>query len=233
MKRSLFLSVLLLIAVTCGACSQSPEPHLFVGNIPERAVTPDDYKQGEAFFTLEGNEHHPDLIFGSLNYKGDELDPPLCRPVILRRDGKQWKVVDAGPEGFLQCYAWVHVAQSLERPEIWALADWAIEDPGWELEVIHSGDGGKSWQHIGTIPKPYYLSEFVYFRMGPDGKGTVVYKCDPVGGGAGFHRYRTADGGRTWSKSGYEPDLLEAAESCEGLPKKLDEIVKSLEKSSR
>lgn len=125
---------------------------------------------------------------------------------------------------------WVHAERSRDGKRIWALADNAVESPGWTLALVASADGGITWHHLSTVPKPYYWGTFESFRMNEAGVGSVGIRMGtpfPAGGrgeGAGLSRwlrallpeeeiveeepeglyvYRTDDGGLTWSGPEY------------------------------
>jgi hypothetical protein len=221
-----------LVVLGCGACSSSQPDDLFRGAIPVRNVTPTDYEQCEVDFVLPQDPQHPAMIFCTLNYHDDENGSmSLVRPVIFRHEPDGWKAIDFNVERFAPGYTWIHVAASREKPNIWAIAHWSSEGPGPEVEIIFSGDGGKTWRHIATVPKPNWLSELTCFRMGPDGHGTLVFRRnEDEGGDIGFYRYQTSDGGKTWSKPEYEQDVLEkAAEPEQGRQQSLLETMKEIE----
>lgn len=53
---------------------------------------------------------------------------------------------------------WEHAASLCGA--ILAVADNDVESPGWSFEVVSSMDGGRSWEHAATIPKPHYTAYF-------------------------------------------------------------------------
>jgi hypothetical protein len=93
---------------------------------------------------------------------------------------------------------WVHVAESGGR--IVGVLDCQVEAPGWELELVASEDGGRSWHHTGTIKKPYYMSNFEGLSLTASGEGElVVHLEDDYGAGmkTGFYRYPLKNFGPT------------------------------------
>jgi hypothetical protein len=62
------------------------------------------------------------------------------------------------------------------------------------------------------FPKPRASADFDSFSLGPDGKGRLtVYLSGEEASVSrpGYYHYRSADGGKTWSKTpDYEPDAM-------------------------
>ena len=150
---------------------------------------------------------------------------------------------DVALPGELDGCTWVHAARSLSSPWIWAVAEFSIEGPGWELPILASDDGGATWFHLATVPKPYYLAEFESLRMRADGTGTLTMFLEDYGqigdsGGRardwweivrswrsdevppmpqrrGHYVWHTTDHGRTWTGPAIEEDDLESLEARE------------------
>ncbi len=176
----------------------------FTASVPSKELL----DSSMAVFAFSRSKHHPALIFART---GTHLDRHRRRPrtIILVMSGKAWKVFDLNLLD--RSSSWVHACCARDSGRIWAIGDLYTAGPSWELEIVFSPDGGSSWTHLASVRKPFYVSHFNSFRMGLDGKGTLIVRADDdYGGGVsvGYYEYTTADWGRSWSKPRYSPDIL-------------------------
>ena len=111
---------------------------------------------------------------------------------------------------------WTMVCAGPNAGEVWGVLDQPKDDPGDTFSLVHSADGGKSWQ-VGSIHKPCDAAGFVDLVMAKNGKGrfTLMLDADCPSNAklkAGLYHYRTTDGGKTWAAPEYEPDATRPAE---------------------
>ena len=150
-------------------------------------------------FAYEEEGDRPALVFCTVRGEFDH------HPGILIHDPGGWRIVEMSDDAFDQS-TWVYVGASRDRSLIWGVADVDVEDPGWDLEIVFSGDAGKSWTHIATVQKPIYLAWLHSFQMEPSGQGWLTVYLDDVyayGRGRrltkGYYRYFSRDQGKHWS----------------------------------
>jgi hypothetical protein len=135
--------------------------------------------------------------------------------------------------------AWVSVRATRDRKLIWAVSDYDVEDPGWDLEITFSSDAGRSWKHVGSVQKPSYLALLDSLEMESRGRGWLsVYLDEAYNPGAkrgerldkGYYMYYTSDGWRHWSGPRYSsrkprnlhhsllaPSYSAVSDSCSGM----------------
>ena len=86
--------------------------------------------------------------------------------------------------------------------DVYAAVDFAVEGPGWEIQLFASRDGGKTWTERTALKKPFYWCQLdqMVFR----GKtGLLSVSCDKEIAEPNAHErtFVTTDGGRTFRHS--------------------------------
>ncbi len=190
MRTSIFISLLL-----AGCASRA---------IPERVATTDDSSrpahdcQG---LPTSDSRHVTALLPGAggsecVALVEEKLSAIRSEPgAWVRREGR-WDYTPLGD--FADGAAWQRSV--VDGDVILAVLDNVIESPGWELRVVASIDGGRSWSERGQLRKPYYFALTHTLAM-EDGRGTISVDLDDdygAGVAPGRYWYQTDDGGRTW-----------------------------------
>lgn len=222
MRTSLVRGVsLLLVALSCG-CSKTSAPAsapvtapVLAANVPTAVALPS--KKLEALDTQLANSDprfsfftdgdHSELIFVNIEPERLQVHPGL----LMVRRGK-YELVELDDERFTQ-QGWMAGYITPDRKRIWAVSDGIIESPSWELNIVHSADGGVTWRVASTLRKPHYLLGFHSLHMRPDGSGALyLLDEDPLSHASelppGYFIYKTQDWGTSWSSPQYEPDML-------------------------
>jgi len=159
-------------------------------------------------FAFEERSGSPALVFCTV--RTSESDH---HPAILIHDEGGWRCLEMSSEVYDQS-EWVYAGTTRERKLIWAVSDWDVEGPGWDLELTFSSDAGRSWRHLGSIQKPSYLALIDSLQMETRERGWLsVYLDDDYYPGArrserlakGYYIYHTRDGWRHWSNPRYSP----------------------------
>ena len=164
----------------------------------------------EPLWSLEPPESFAPLIFAQL--RGD-----LSQPVVLALDDGAWRVhrlvVDGEAEP-IRGSRWKYAGTTRDGPTLWAVLDNDQESLGWELWLLRSVDGGRTWR-MGAAPKVSYWAGFEELRMNEKGVGRVTIALDedypggtPDTWRAGLYHYRTEDFGATWSAPEHEANTL-------------------------
>ena len=108
---------------------------------------------------------------------------------------------------------WVYAAQTHDNRYLWGITEHGWGDIGTEIRLFMSMDRGATWQHIATVPKPYYMTYFDSFHMDSNGHGeiAILYSEPAINPtlGAGYYIYETNDWGYTWSRPRYQEDILQ------------------------
>jgi len=150
-------------------------------------------------FAFEERGSFPALVFCTLRTQEDQH-----HPAILIHDQGSWRCLEMSSDLYEQS-AWVYVGATRDRSLIWAVSDWDVEAPGWDLEVTFSSDAGHSWRHVGSVGKPSYLAWLDSLQMETKASGWLsLYLDDDYYPGArrserlarGFYVYHTRDGWR-------------------------------------
>lgn len=166
-----------------------------------------DTEEGAVFFSLTGG-----------NLPGQEPEPYNYRPTLLVRLPEGWQVVDLG-KSFLR-HRWIHAAVAPTKGCYWGLLEFAAAGPGWEIAVLLSVDGGRSWSHVASLKKPDYEATLESFEMDIRGQGRLrlVSTKESAPGTRRIYTYKTSDWGRTWRKSASVEVsvLVDASPSPEG-----------------
>lgn len=120
------------------------------------------------------------------------------RSVVLLTadDGLSWREVLPPLWGHDIITMVVGMGPSRKKREVLvAVAEWAIESPGWELVFFVSTDGGQRWTRQGTLQKPHFtcVLERLVMRH-PIGLVTLT----DVANDDSHHSFVTNDGGRSW-----------------------------------
>lgn len=175
---------------------------------------------------LRGNGEFPSLAFvqagdperaggGSLFYDSN------FSPAILVDDGEGWEtILDSSYEG----RHWVYASRSTDWKRIWAIWDNFVQGPGPELTVIRSDDGGRTWQHVINIRKPYWYSRLSDATFDMNGHATLTINVFDTGAmGASPPMAvrcitRTTDDGKTWSNYEFEWDVVRDGGMIRGYP---------------
>jgi hypothetical protein len=131
------------------------------------------------------------------------------KPLVARKVAGQWMAMDVLEGG----QSWAFVGAGPSRNEIWTVLDCAEEDRAWDLTLLHSTDGGRTWKW-SVLEKIHYTAEFRDFSLGADGRGCITLELDDCDcpAKAGYYRYHTTDCGKTWGAPEYEPNILTKAE---------------------
>lgn len=215
------LLLVLLIAPALDAESESSEPEPLVINhadppLPSVLATPT---------LIDSMTLHWELTDAQMKvqFVTTELDtdnyPCNHRTGILIPDRLGLRFVEVGMEDHDPNY-WLVAASSNHKPYVWAIAERSCGDSSTALEVLMSKDHGRSWRHVVTLRKPYYLMMFHEFRMSGDGKGSVSLIWDEPSlqpeFEAGLYTYRTSDWGETWDGPYLEPYVVTPAKKVQG-----------------
>jgi hypothetical protein len=183
-------------------------------------------ERSTAQFAFEERSESPALVFCAI--RTAELEHHLA---ILIHGSGGWRCLEMSGEKYEQS-AWVYAAATRDRKLIWAVSDWDVEGPGWDLEITFSSDAGRSWRHVGSVGKPSYLAMFESLQMETRRRGWLsMYLDDAYGALAkGYYTYHTDDGWRHCSGHRYSrreprnlhhsllpPSYSDASESCSGL----------------
>ncbi|MHC4800118.1 MAG: beta propeller repeat protein, partial [Planctomycetota bacterium] len=132
------------------------------------------------------------------------------RPAILVKANDRWLVLPFEGD-LLRGHGWEYVGSTPDRIQMFAVLDNQIEDPGWDLVILASSDGGQTWKLRSTLRKVCYYAGFHDFVMDHKGRGRITillgddYTDDIK---AGLYHYRTTDAGYTWASPEYEPNYL-------------------------
>jgi len=157
-------------------------------------------------FAFKERPDSPALVF--CRVRTSESDH---HPAILIHDEGGWRCLEMSSEVYEQS-EWVYAGTSRDKKLIWAVSDWDVEGPGWDLELTFSSDAGRSWRHLGSIQKQSYLSLLDSLQMETLERGWLsVYLDDDYYRGAprgqrlakGYYIYHTSDGWRHWSNPRY------------------------------
>jgi len=134
----------------------------------------------------------------------EQVSPIRTVPAAWVRRGGRWSPVVL-PPGDYENAGWQHAA--VDGGVVYGLLDNVIEDPGWELIVMASADGGRTWVERGRFRKPYYYSFARSLSVDGDRATIAVELFDDLGSGVeeGTYYYRTGDGGRSWRGPEREP----------------------------
>src|SRR5256885_1360883 len=151
------------------------------------------------------------IYFGTLNTYDNDDQATSSVPIIAKREGDNWRAI-AIRDARLKNAAWSYVGGGPNRGEIWGVLDASLDDDQPDLLLAHSTDGGATFV-LSALGKPDAAAEYDSFCIGPGGSGRVtLYRYpDPEEKNAskpGFYHYRTNDGGKTWSKPEFEPDVM-------------------------
>lgn len=171
--------------------------------LPERSFL----KEGYAAFSYSPEQGKPEVVFAN------RRDATTAELGIIVRENNQFRSAKLALEN-LENYGWVKSYASYDRKHIWAVADSVIEAPGWEVYVVHSEDGGRSWSMSAPIRKPYHEAGIERIRMRRNGSGELIFlhydnPLNPVSSmKSGYYTYKTYDWGKTWSQPSFTPDIL-------------------------
>ena len=125
--------------------------------------------------------------------------PPGAMATMLSTAGiAERRAADSPVSG----WGWAGIASVAGTERLLAVLDWRVEDPGWEVVVVSSPDGGRSWRELSRVHKPHYLATVDAVSLEPDGRGTLdllLDDCADCGVGLGHYVHDTTDGGLTWA----------------------------------
>lgn len=226
--------LMLGLALACTSCTQQAPPpasKLYTGPLVYKSVPPELLDLSTAGYVLPATTHRAALIFCTADYEKGGIQ---YRPVIYRREAGGWSVMDFDVEPFAQGCVWAGVYAAADSGKIWAIAEWEMEGPGTNLEIVYSGDGGQTWQHIASVEKVFWTASLDSFRMNSKGQGRLSTRLDDdiTSIACGFYVYHTADWGRTWSAPAFEEDI---APGCTKVPQNepVSTIMQDLTKEDR
>lgn len=151
-------------------------------------------------FAFKERTDSPALVFCTVRTSQSDH-----HPAILIHDEGGWRCLEMSSEVYDQS-EWVYAGTTRERKLIWAVSDWDVEGPGWDLEVTFSSDAGRTWRHLGSIQKPSYLALIDSLQMETRERGWLsVYLDDDYSErlAKGYYIYHTRDGWRHWSTPRY------------------------------
>lgn len=187
--------------------------------ISARPLDEASLKQMVAEFIIESGGEGPTILFCTQHYPDDPNKPPSYRPVILRGEKGRWDKLDFDFEPFSEGMQWWAVYESGDGSRIWAIAQWTREDPGDALEIVLSEDAGRTWRHVATVEKPWYLAELQSMSMDASGHGAIVMYIGADSAGSeqsmGYWRSYTQDWGKSWTKPKLEQgDILSPVDAA-------------------
>jgi hypothetical protein len=110
----------------------------------------------------------------------------------------------AAAEELASGWGWAGAAGVAGSAQMIAVLDWKVEDPGWEVVVLSSADGGRTWSEMSRVRKPHYLARVDSVSLEANGSGLLdlhLDDCADCGTPLGHYVHATADGGRTWTLS--------------------------------
>lgn len=147
-------------------------------------------------FQIPAGAQGPALLFGTLEAEHSDERSSDFELVIVQAAAREWTVSQADLFGFW----WQGVAFTQDRKHIWAVAQYDVEDPDWELHLYHSDDVGRTWEHWAAIKKPYYVSEFDGIEFAEDGSGQLWINAEETDAiPPGTYVFTTRDWGRHWT----------------------------------
>ena len=111
-------------------------------------------------FGFEQERESPAFLFCALHAEEFGHHP------VLVRDTGGWRFIDMDDDAFDQS-TWVYAGATIDRKWTWGVIDDDVEGPGWDLNIVFSSDGGRSWRSIGTVTKPIYLAWFDCLASAP------------------------------------------------------------------
>jgi hypothetical protein len=124
------------------------------------------------------------------------LSPVSATPLVWRQTRGTWREVDvAAPHN----HGWIAAATDGDR--IVAVLDSCVESPGWELAIVHSDDGGRTWSPPARVRKPYYVASVERVTIGAGEAVVELELDDDLGSGVALGRYRavSSDRGDRWA----------------------------------
>ena len=147
------------------------------------------------------------ILFGALTAPFGAI-----RSVLLITDdgGKNWR--EAMPPQ--DSYEVVGLSWATDK-DVFAAVDFAVEGPGWEIQLFASRDGGQNWTERTALKKPYYwcLLDQIAFK---GNLGIVSMSCDKEIAEPNEHErtYVTLDGGRSWRQTVFKVSSTKASSSA-------------------
>jgi len=190
-------------------------------------------KEGEANLSHQLNLSRGGRIyFGTIDTYDNDDKQIASLPIIAKKNGDSWKALPIRDDR-LKDAAWSYVGGGPMRGELWGVLDAGLDEDQADLLLAHSIDGGATFT-LAALRKPDPAADFDSFCIGPDKKGRVTLYLAPDPNAkkmtAGYYHFRSTDGGATWSKPEYEPDVMwpakdvpdddqpAAQEEAEGMP---------------
>ena len=133
------------------------------------------------------------------------MDSEVYPVIAVYRDGS-WNTI---PFPGARNHTWSPVYRVYDNRDLmYALSSGYCGDPYGQLYLYRSIDGGESWT-VSLVRMPYYLAQFLSFRMEPDGSGEIIVQtvndADPIGG---HYVFRTTDFGDNWSEPEFSKNTL-------------------------
>ena len=150
------------------------------------------------------------IYFGTIDSYDSDDRQIKSQPIIAKKNGDSWKALPIRDER-LKDAAWSYVGGGPMRGELWGVLDASLDDDQPDLILVHSTDGATTFE-LTALHKPDAAADFDSFCIGPDmhGRVTLYLSPDPDAKSlkAGYYHFRTTDGGKTWSRPDYEPDVM-------------------------
>ncbi len=150
-------------------------------------------------FALRRQGRLPALVF-SRSGAAEDHDP---RVLVSGRDS--WRPVQLSER--LHNTTWIFVGRAIEGEDVWAVAEGDVGGRGPYLELVTSGNGGRTWAHQATFVKISRHAVLDAFGIHPDGRGSLILRLDedpsPGAPRLGYYLYLTRNGGKTWSEPIY------------------------------
>lgn len=138
-----------------------------------------------------------------------DLSPTSSTPVIFhRQDGVFRQLSLPGDPDEQNNHGWV--AAAANGRDLVAVLDYRVESPGWELSVMFSSDGGRTFRRSAALQKPYYFATVTGLAFEPSGRVTIHLELDDdYGAGLTPGRYRivSLDRGQSWADAEWVASL--------------------------
>ncbi len=130
-------------------------------------------------------------------------NPDSCYPIVMERSQEGTWSYEKLRYGKLEGRGWVSILASNETELVVGVLEHMVEGSAWELLVVRSENGGRTWGTPIPVPKPNYMAHLEAALLNEDGTGELVIQMEPVGTAdhlIGRYISRTSDYGRSWSE---------------------------------
>jgi hypothetical protein len=127
-------------------------------------------------------------------------EPEAFRAVIFVMAGHAWRRIDL-PQQY-EFASWEYAGRAKNKRDVWAIAQFGHGDIGGNLEIAHSLNDGRSWNHR-SLTKISRFAGFESLSMAANGRGylTIRLQDSPEPEHKdGYYTYETRNNGRTWSR---------------------------------